>query len=84
MAELLAAEGLVAGYGDSVVLGEQQMLAIARAGEFGVILVEQHARLALELTQQVIVLDRGRVVHRGGSGELLRDPATLGRLVTVA
>jgi len=61
------------------VIGE-----IARAGEFALILVEQHARLALELTQQVIVLDRGRVVHRGGSGELLRDPVTLDRLVTVA
>ena len=57
---------------------------IARAGEFALILVEQHARLALELTQQVIVLDRGRVVHRGGSAELLGDSATLGRLVTVA
>ena len=61
------------------VIGE-----IARAGEFALILVEQHARLALELTQQVIVLDRGRVVHRGGSAELLGDPATLGRLITVA
>src|SRR5215471_14756543 len=61
------------------VIGE-----IARAGEFALILVEQHARLALEMTQQVIVLDRGRVVHRGGSGELLRDPVTLDRLVTVA
>jgi len=61
------------------VIGE-----IARANEFAIILVEQHARLALELTQQVIVLDRGRVVHRGGSAELLGDPATLGRLITVA
>jgi branched-chain amino acid transport system ATP-binding protein len=61
------------------VIGE-----IVREGEFALIIVEQHARLALELTQQAIVLDRGRVVYRGGSGELLRDAATLNRLITVA
>jgi len=57
---------------------------IVRAGEFAVIVVEQHARLALELTQQAIVLDRGRVVHRCASEELLRDSETLDRLVAVA
>ncbi|TMH35417.1 MAG: ABC transporter ATP-binding protein [Betaproteobacteria bacterium] len=57
---------------------------IVRAGEFAVIVVEQHARLALELTQQTIVLDRGRVVHRCTSEELLRDRSTLDRLVSVA
>ena len=57
---------------------------IVRAGEFAVIVVEQHARLALGLTQQAIVLDRGRVVHRAASEDLLKDPATLDRLVAVA
>ena len=57
---------------------------LVRAGEFAVIVVEQHARLALTLTEQAIVLDRGRVVHRGASEALLRDPATLDRLVSVA
>ena len=57
---------------------------IVRAGEFGVIVVEQHARLALGLTRQAMVLDRGRVVHRASSEELLADPATLDRLVAVA
>jgi branched-chain amino acid transport system ATP-binding protein len=57
---------------------------IVRAGEFAVIVVEQHARLALQLTQQAIVLDRGRVVHRSTSDALLRDRATLDRLVAVA
>ncbi len=58
--------------------------ALVRAGEFAVIVVEQHARLALELTTHAIVLDRGRVVHRGPSAALLDDPATLDRLVAVA
>jgi len=57
---------------------------IVRAGEFAVIVVEQHARLALGLTTQAMVLDRGRVVHRAASAELLKDPATLDRLVAVA
>ena len=57
---------------------------ILRAGEFAVIVVEQHARLALELTAQVMVLDRGRVVHRGASAELLSDTAKLDRLVAIA
>ena len=61
------------------VIGE-----IVRAGEFAVIVVEQHARLALQLTQQAIVLDRGQVVHRSTSEALLRDPAILDRLVAVA
>jgi branched-chain amino acid transport system ATP-binding protein len=57
---------------------------IVRAGEFAVIVVEQHARLALQLTQQAIVLDRGRIVHRSASEALLREPALLDRLVAVA
>ncbi len=49
-----------------------------------VIVVEQHAKLALSLTRQAIVLERGRVVHRSASEALLRDPDTLHRLVAVA
>jgi branched-chain amino acid transport system ATP-binding protein len=57
---------------------------IVRAGEFAVIVVEQHARLALGLTTQAMVLDRGRVVHRSTSEALLADPTMLDRLVAVA
>ncbi len=60
------------------------MDVLIRAGEFAVIVVEQHARLALGLTRQAIVLDRGRVVHRAASEQLLKDTATLDRLVAVA
>ena len=49
-----------------------------------VIVVEQHAKLALSLTRQAVVLERGRVVHRAASEDLLADPATLHRLVAVA
>ncbi len=57
---------------------------IVGAGEFAVIVVEQHARLALGITAHAVVLDRGCVVHRAASEALLADPATLDRLVAVA
>ena len=53
-------------------------------GGMAVILVEQHAKLALTLTKQAVVLERGRVVHRSASDMLLEDPDTLHRLVAVA
>jgi branched-chain amino acid transport system ATP-binding protein len=46
-------------------------------------LAEQHAELALSLTKNVIVLDRGRVVHASDSKSLLSDPAALQRLVAM-
>ena len=49
-----------------------------------VIVVEQHAKLALTLTRHAMVLERGRVVHRAPSEALLREPETLHRLVAVA
>jgi branched-chain amino acid transport system ATP-binding protein len=48
------------------------------------VLVEQHARLALGLTAQAVVLERGRVIHTSSSLALLADPPTLERLVTVS
>jgi branched-chain amino acid transport system ATP-binding protein len=53
-------------------------------GGMAVIVVEQHAKLALTLTRKAIVLDRGQVVHRAGSEALLADPERLHRLVAVA
>ena len=47
------------------------------------ILVEQHARLALGMTDEVLVLDRGRVVHRGASAALLADAGLQQRLLAV-
>ena len=49
-----------------------------------VIVVEQHARLALSLTARAIVLDRGRIVHDSDSASLLADGEKLDRLVAVA
>ena len=46
-----------------------------------IILVEQHAKLALQVTQDAMVLNRGRVSHFGPSAELLADPQRLTSLV---
>jgi len=45
------------------------------------ILVEQHADIALSLTQSALVLERGRIVHSGPSPQLLADHATLDRYI---
>ncbi len=57
---------------------------LVRDEGLSVIVVEQHARLALSLTQRAIVLDRGCIVHDSDSRELLDDGAKLDRLVAVA
>ncbi|GIH96971.1 ABC transporter ATP-binding protein [Planobispora siamensis] len=46
----------------------------------GTLLVVSHRRAALERADQIIVLDRGRVVGRGRLGELLRDCPEMRRL----
>ena len=46
-----------------------------------VILIEQHAEVVLSLTRDAVVMERGVIVHRAPSGELLNDAATLDRLI---
>ncbi len=45
------------------------------------VLVEQSARLALQITGQALVLSRGRIVFDGASAALLADSERLSRLV---
>jgi len=47
------------------------------------IVVEQHPVLALDMTHQAIVLERGTVVHTGPSAALAADQALLDRLLGV-
>jgi branched-chain amino acid transport system ATP-binding protein len=46
-----------------------------------IILVEQHTEVALSLTEEAVVIERGSIVHRARSRDLLHDAATLERLV---
>ncbi len=46
-----------------------------------IVLVEQHAKVALSVTDTALVLNRGRVSHHGPSAALLADPQKLTRLI---
>ena len=49
-----------------------------------IVLVEQHARLALGFADRAVILDRGKVVYDGASASLLADTARLSDLIGVA
>jgi len=46
-----------------------------------VVLVEQHAKLALQVTRTALVMRRGKIVHEGASDALLANPDRLADLV---
>jgi len=71
-------EGLAPIVVDELTAAIRRMIA-ERFNAF--VLVEQHVEIALPLTENVIVLERGRIVHRGPSAELLKDHAALERLI---
>ena len=69
------------------ILVEELLRSIARVVRdegMSAIIVEQNPRMILPITHQAVVLDRGTVVHRGVSAELLEDRATLDRFLAVA
>jgi len=47
------------------------------------VVVEQHPVLTLAMTDEVIVLERGKVIHQGTSQALAADPALLDRMLGV-
>jgi branched-chain amino acid transport system ATP-binding protein len=57
------------------------MERLIREEALTVVLVEQSAKLALQVTEHALVLSRGRIVHQGPSAELLADPERLTSLV---
>jgi branched-chain amino acid transport system ATP-binding protein len=66
------------------IIVEELAAAIKRMLEersTAIILVEQHAELALALTSDAVIMERGAIVHRAPSAELLRDTATLDRYI---
>ena len=71
-------EGLAPIIVEELVRGLRKM--ITEEGT-AVILVEQHAEIALSLTEQALLLERGAIVHRARSADLLKDHATLDRYI---
>ena len=74
-------EGLAPVIVDAVLKGLDRL---KREDDLALLLVEQHARIALEFSERVVVLDRGRIVHAGESAALLRTPETLAQIMGVA
>jgi ATP-binding cassette subfamily C protein CydCD len=56
------------------------MAAIAGAGERRATLVVTHRLVGLEVFDEVVVLERGRVAERGPAAELLQRGGTLAAL----
>jgi branched-chain amino acid transport system ATP-binding protein len=70
--------------GQAPVIVEELIAAIklmVADGRIAIVLVEQHTEIALELTEEAVVLERGAVAWRGRSAQLSKDAATLERLV---
>ena len=64
------------------IIVEELTAAIRKMADdegIALVLVEQHAEVALGLTDQAVVIERGLIAHRAGSRELLADTATLDR-----
>jgi branched-chain amino acid transport system ATP-binding protein len=66
---------------------QELVAAIARmrnAGNLAILMVEQKFEIALANSDRCLVMDRGEIVHRCPSRELLHDHALLDRLIGVA
>ena len=59
----------------------QALTRLIREEALTVVLVEQSAKLALQVTEDVLVLSRGRIIHSGKSAELLAQPERLAQLI---
>src|SRR6202022_4280831 len=73
-------EGLAPVIVDALLSGLDRL---RREDDLAVLLVEQHARLALELAENAIILDRGAVVFSGASRTLLDAPERLASLIGI-
>ena len=63
------------------IIVEELALALKNLGGMTLLLVEQHTDIALSLTEQAVVIERGRIVHRAHSAELARDPEMAERVL---
>jgi branched-chain amino acid transport system ATP-binding protein len=74
-------EGLAPVIVDTVLAGLERL---KHEDDLALLLIEQHARLALEFCAAAIILDRGQIVFSGPSRELLDAPDRLAELIAVA
>ncbi len=63
------------------IIIEELVSSLRNLQGMAVVLVEQHTGIALSLTENAVVIERGRIVHRARSAELARDPAMAERVL---
>ena len=63
------------------IIVEELAAALKNIEGVATIVVEQHTEVALWLTNDAIVVERGRIVHRAPSADFARDAQTLERYV---
>jgi len=63
------------------IIVEELAAALKNVEGMAMVLVEQHTDVALSLTQDAVVLERGTVAHRARSAEFAADTETLERYV---
>ena len=73
-------EGLAPVIVDAVLAGLERL---KREDRLALLLVEQHARIALEFAERAVVLDRGHIVHEGASQALLSRPELLAGIIGI-
>jgi branched-chain amino acid transport system ATP-binding protein len=56
------------------IIVEELEASLKNLQGMAMVLVEQHTDIALSLTEEAVVIERGRIVHRARSAELARDP----------
>jgi len=71
-------EGLAPVIVEELIGAVNEMLS---SRKLAIVLVEQHTDIALELTKDALVLERGTVMHRAPSAALQKDTETLERYV---
>jgi branched-chain amino acid transport system ATP-binding protein len=55
--------------------------AMSRDAAMTLVLVEQHAEVALAMTDEAVIIERGCIAHRARSADLLADHETLDRYI---
>jgi len=66
------------------IIVEELAASLGNLEGMATILVEQHVEIALALTDEAVVVERGRIAHRGPSRTLAQDEALLERYLGVA
>ena len=79
--ELLLIDEPTKGLAPAIVAALIECLKEIKATGVTILLVEQNFRVAVEVGDEVRVMDNGRIVHRGGMAELAADVALQNRLL---